>query len=66
MKNLQTRKIIALSMTLAYIGLTVYATIAGKEVPVAFITTAGTVIGYYFGKSTALEIPKQEGKQWIL
>ena len=58
MKNIETRKTIALAMTAAYIIFTGYWVITGKVVPVEFIATVGPVIGYYFGKSTALEVPK--------
>ena len=58
MKNIETRKTIALAMSAAYIVLTAFGMMTGKEVPVQFVAIAGGVIGYYFGKSTALETPK--------
>ena len=55
MKNIQTRKTIALAMAGAYILFTGYCIVTGKTVPAEFIGIVGPVIGYYFGKSTALE-----------
>jgi len=59
MKNIETRKTIALAMAGAYIVFTAYAMATGKAVPVEFVGIVGPVIGYYFGKSTALEQPKK-------
>jgi len=56
--NIGTRKTIALSMAGAYILFTAYGMIMGKSVPVEFVGIVGPIIGYYFGKSTALEQPK--------
>ena len=61
MKNLETRKSIALAMAGAYIILTAYGMLTGKTVPVEFVAIVGPIIGYYFGKSTALERPKKDG-----
>lgn len=58
MKNIETRKTIALAMAGAYILFTAYAMITSKVVPVEFVAVVGPIIGYYFGKSTALEMPK--------
>lgn len=55
MKKIETRKTIALVMSIAYILFTAYALITGKNVPDTFIAIVGSIIGYYFGKSTALE-----------
>ncbi|OCZ54299.1 hypothetical protein [Dehalobacter sp. TeCB1] len=60
MKNIQTRKTIALAMTAAYILFTGYCLVTGKNIPVEFTAIVGPVIGYYFGKSTALEMPEQK------
>lgn len=60
MKNLETRKTIALAMSAAYILFTAYALITGKNVPETFVAVVGPIIGYYFGKSTALDMPKKE------
>lgn len=56
--RIETRKTIALALMAAYILLTGYCVISGKVVPTEFVATVGTVVGYYFGKSTALEMPK--------
>jgi hypothetical protein len=58
MKGIAVRKTIALAMCFSYIFFTGYALLTGKQVPVEFISIAGPIIGYYFGKSTALEQPK--------
>ncbi len=60
LKNFETRKIIALAMSAAYILFTAYGLISGKSVPDTFIAIVGPIIGYYFGKSTALESTKKE------
>jgi uncharacterized membrane protein YfcA len=52
-----TRRLIAIMVTVSYILITGYCIYAGKDVPSVFSTITGSVIGYYFGKSTALEIP---------
>jgi hypothetical protein len=59
MNKIQTRKTIALAMSAAYILFTAYAMVTGKPVPVEFVGIVGPVIGYYFGKSTALDQPKK-------
>lgn len=56
--NIGTRKTIALAMAGAYILFTAYGMVTGKAVPVEFVSIVGPIIGYYFGKSTALEQPK--------
>jgi hypothetical protein len=60
LKRLETRKTIALAMAGAYIFFTAYGMVANKEVPTNFVAIVGPIIGYYFGKSTALEMPKKE------
>lgn len=55
MKWIETRKTIALAMAGAYILFTGYSMVTGRPVPVPFIAVVGPIIGYYFGKSTALE-----------
>jgi hypothetical protein len=59
MSKQSTRKIIALAMSASYILFTAYAMITGKAVPTEFVGIVGPVIGYYFGKSTALDMPKK-------
>lgn len=58
MKSIETRKTIALAMSAAYIIFTGYCIVTGKSIPQEFVAIVGPVIGYYFGKSTALEIPQ--------
>ena len=60
MKKLETRKAIALAMSAAYILFTAYALVTGKNVPEPFGAVVGPIIGYYFGKSAALDAPKRE------
>ena len=57
MDKIKTRKTIALAMSAAYILFTAYSMVTSKQVPVEFVGIVGPVIGYYFGKSTALEQP---------
>ncbi|MFA5306942.1 MAG: hypothetical protein WC365_05855 [Candidatus Babeliales bacterium] len=56
--KVEVRKTIALAVTAAYILFTGFCIVTGKTVPVEFVAIVGPVIGYYFGKSTALEMPK--------
>jgi hypothetical protein len=56
--KVEVRKTIALALVAAYILITGYCIVTGKTVPVEFVATVGTIIGYYYGKSTALEMPK--------
>jgi hypothetical protein len=55
MRSIETRKTIALAMSAAYILFTAYALLTGKSVLDTYIAIVGLIIGYYFGKSTALE-----------
>lgn len=59
--RIETRKTIALAMAGAYILFNAYCIVTGKVIPTEFVTVVGTIIGYYFGKSTALDQPKKEG-----
>lgn len=52
------RKIIALSVT----GVFCYLSITGKIGSNEFIPVFSMIIGYYFGKSTALELPNHSHK----
>jgi hydrogenase/urease accessory protein HupE len=45
-------------MSAAYIIFTGYCIVTGKSIPQEFVAIVGPVIGYYFGKSTALEMPQ--------
>jgi hypothetical protein len=47
------RKIIALALTIVFC----YLSIVGKIDPSEFIPIFSMVLGYYFGKSTALDVP---------
>lgn len=58
--KIEVRKTIALAMTAAYIVFTGYCIVTGKTIPQEFVAIVGPVIGYYFGKSTALEMPKHD------
>lgn len=49
------RKVIALCMTVVFC----YLSIVGTIKPGEFIPIFSMVLGYYFGKSTALDTPKQ-------
>lgn len=55
LRNMELRKIIALCLTLVFC----YLSVVGKIQTNEFIPVFGMVIGYYFGKSTALETPNQ-------
>ena len=55
MKNIETRKFIALFLTVVFGILTVAGFISGKDIPTTVTPIISMVIGYYFGKSTALD-----------
>lgn len=55
MKNIETRKTIALFLTLVFGVLTVAGFVMGKDIPITVTPIISMVIGYYFGKSTALD-----------
>lgn len=59
--RLTTRKIMALGFSMAYILFVGFCIWAEKAVPSEFVAIVSTVVGYYFGKSTALDTPKGEG-----
>ena len=46
----------ALSFSGAYILLTLICTWIDKQIPTEFVAIVSTVVGYYFGKSTALDM----------
>jgi hypothetical protein len=58
MNKLPTRKTVTLFLTLIFGIMAVAAFIMNKDIPASFGTIIATVIGYYFGKSTALDVPK--------
>lgn len=59
--KINTRKLMALAFSISYIALMFVCVWLDKAVPSEFIAIVSTVVGYYFGKSTALEIPKVRG-----
>jgi hypothetical protein len=62
MKNIETRKTIALATTAVWLAINVYCTVTGKTIDGTFNTMVSAIVGYYFAKSTALEQPKQGSK----
>ncbi len=56
-KNFEVRKCIAILMTIAFIIYTGVCVFTGKAMPEYFGVMAASVISYYFGKSTALDVP---------
>jgi hydrogenase/urease accessory protein HupE len=58
MKNIETRKTIALFLTLVFGVLVVVGFAMGKDIPAPVYAIISMVIGYYFGKSTALDKPQ--------
>lgn len=57
-----TRKVMALGFSGAYIMMSMFCILYDKEVPTEFIAIVSTVVGYYFGKSTALDQPGNDGE----
>jgi Na+/H+ antiporter NhaC len=57
MKSIETRKTIALFLTLVFGILIVVGYVMGKDIPPTVTPIISMVIGYYFGKSTALDKP---------
>lgn len=55
--KLSTRKVMALGFSMAYIVFVGFCIYMDKSVPSEFVAIVSTVVGYYFGKSTALEMP---------
>lgn len=62
MKKIETRKTIALAMAGAYIVFTAISMLKGIDVPESFVGIVGLIVGSYYGKSTALEMPKKGGE----
>lgn len=58
--KISIRKIMALGFSTAYIVLMFACVWLDKMVPSEFVAIVSTVVGYYFGKSTALDVPKGE------
>lgn len=52
--KVEVRKTIALSLTALFI----YMSFSKQIEPTQVVTIYGVIIGFYFGKSTALETPK--------
>lgn len=55
--KLTTRKIMALGFSGAYVLFVGFGIFTNKAVPSEFVAIVSTVVGYYFGKSTALDTP---------
>lgn len=51
----------ALGFSGAYILFVGFCIFTNRAVPSEFVAIVSTVVGYYFGKSTALEIPGGDG-----
>lgn len=61
--KLTTRKLMALGFSGAYILFVGFCIWSDKAVPSEFVAIVSTVVGYYFGKSTALEVPGGENHE---
>lgn len=59
--KLTTRKVIALGFSGAYIVFVGFCMLTSQEIPSEFVAIVSTVVGYYFGRSTALDVPKGGG-----
>lgn len=55
MKWIETRKTIALFLTLVFGTLTVIGFYTDRDIPTAVTPIISMIIGFYFGKSTALD-----------
>ncbi|MBC7765827.1 MAG: hypothetical protein H7Y41_05020 [Hyphomonadaceae bacterium] len=63
MKKIETRKTIALISIAVLTFVVIYCILTRKEIPqssMTIITAMIGYIGYYFGKATALEMPKEK------
>lgn len=59
-----TRRSIALGLVFIYVVMHLYSIFYGaKDIPNEFITLVATVVGYYFGRSTALDVPNNVRKE---
>ena len=58
--KLTTRKIMALGFSGAYVLFVGFGIFTNNAVPSEFVAIVSTVVGYYFGESTALDTPKGE------
>jgi hypothetical protein len=54
MENLNTKKIIALTLVGAYVCVTCYGMVTNKNIPDGFVGMVSMVLGYYFGKGAIL------------
>ena len=61
--RIYTRKFIAILFACAYVVFSAFSMIVQCPLPEPFTSLAGLVIGYYFGKSTALEVPKTANEE---
>lgn len=55
LKSIETRKFIALFLTIVFGILSIIGFCMGKDIPITVTPIISMVIGYYFGKSTALD-----------
>ena len=56
--KISTRKTMALGFSGAYILFVGLGIFTSNPVPSEFVAIVSTVVGYYFGRSTALDVPK--------
>ena len=66
LNNVGTRTIVTLVSILIIGVIAVITTITGNEVPEStrmIVTALMTFVGYYFGKSTALDVPSVPSKK---
>ena len=57
MQKLSVRKIVTLVLVGMFVVMGIIGMIIGKDIPVMVVGLVTTVVGYYFGKSTALDNP---------
>jgi hydrogenase/urease accessory protein HupE len=62
LNKLPVRKVVTLFFVLIYGILCVLSFIQGKPIPTDMTAAFTMVVGYYFGKSTALDIPTKAGE----
>ena len=62
MQNLGVRKIVTLVLVGMFVVMGLIGMVVGKEIPVVVVGLVTTVVGYYFGKSTALDNPMPKEK----
>lgn len=50
-------------ITAAFVGLTVYLTLAGKVEPREILTVTGMIVSFWFGERAALKQPSNDEKE---